>query len=120
MKIRKLFFRMILLVALLAVLLPQGAAIPTRVARADGPITPAGPPLGRSFDETSSPAAGTGDGASVSQPVTILNSITDPNGDVSRLNWLKPHPRIRDMTIGGNTATVLVPTWLIRNPASFY
>jgi hypothetical protein len=70
---------MVTIVVLMAVLLPQGAAIPTRVARADGPSPSARPPSSRNLDEMSTLALGTTDSASVSQPVTILNSTTDPS-----------------------------------------
>jgi hypothetical protein len=58
--------------------------------------------------------------ATASRPTILASDITDPSGDVAELNWLQPHPAVRDMTIAGNTATVLVPTWLIGDPSSFY
>jgi formylglycine-generating enzyme required for sulfatase activity len=113
-------YRIITMIMLVAILLPEGTAISTKVARADGPIISPGPPRGLDFDGSSSPTVGATDGVAASQSVTALSSTTDPSGDVPPLNWLKPHPSIRDMTIAGNTATVLVPTWLIGTPGSFY
>jgi hypothetical protein len=116
MKTRNLFYCSVSVIVLVSLLLAQGAGIPARSAQTDGPVTSVGPPLSKAWslpgDET--------DTTTISQSAVTSSNTTDPSGDVGELNWLKPHPAVRDMTIVGNTATVLVPTRLIGDPASFY
>ncbi|NTV62152.1 MAG: alpha/beta fold hydrolase [Oscillochloris sp.] len=58
--------------------------------------------------------------AIASWAVAGTSAIPDPSGDVAPLSWLKAHPApSRGLTISGNTATVLLPIWLINNRTSF-
>jgi hypothetical protein len=48
------------------------------------------------------------------------SSVSDAAGDVEPLRMLTPFPHPgRDVTVSGNTISVLVPTWLLGDPASF-
>jgi hypothetical protein len=40
-------------------------------------------------------------------------SVSDPTGDYAGLSWLKPHPKMRDITVSGNNVSVIVPNWLL-------
>jgi hypothetical protein len=63
--------------------------------------------------------AGLGAGKRV-EGLALGSSVSDPEGDVEPLRLLVPFPDLgRDLTVEGNTATVLVPTWLLGDPQSF-
>lgn len=88
------------------------APVPVSIhAEAEEPPPPAGAPVAPGDDTHV---------ATMPRPTTTTSDTTDPSGDLSELNWLKPHPYARDLiwSISGTQVRLGLPVELISSPGS--